>query len=653
MVEAEDYLQIRAQQGEVTEFAEGFGLKAILAGLFVAFVVTPGSMFMWLMLGQQLGTPAVWVTLIIFLEIAKRCRTTLSRQEMFVIWSVTWGILGAAVMEHGMTFIWMQYFVRSDAAVQFEIANQIPFWKAPPPGSAAYTMRNLLHRDWWPAIALMGFFILWGRLSYFSLGYVLFRVTSDVERLPFPLAPIRAKGVVALAESEQETWRWRCFSIGSTIGIAFGLLYVGVPVLSGVFLRKEIYLIQVPFYDLTKQLQDVPWFRAVPMAIGTNLGGVFYGFVLPFPVVIGGFLAGVLGRLLLNPILYRLGVLEMWEPGMDYIETGLANQFDFWLSFSIGTVVAVALLGFYAAASRALRARRERKEAGTPTMLGPPPGRGDIPIPVALLFYVATTAWMILLCHWLVPKFPIWILLAFGFGYTPLMSYVSARLNGLTGHQVGVPYVREAALVLSGYKGVDVWFAPLPMADVGPGAAHFREVELTGTKFTSIFKAQVFLLPVAVVCSLLFWSFFYKISDIPEDYPFAMRFWPAGATVSAFWMTATTTGNAFFLKAIRFPFIAAGAGYGLLMYPFLRVIGAPTLFVYGTIQGLVGDPAMQFPTLAGALLGRYYMAKVFGKTQWPEYTPVLAAGFACGMGLVGMGSVALQLIARAVTMVPF
>ncbi len=648
----EDYFHLREEQGEPTEFADGFGIKAILAGLFVAFIVMPGSMFMWLMLGQQLGVPAVWVTLIIFLEIAKRCRTTLTRQEMFVIWSVTWGILGAAVMGQGMTFIWMQYFVRSDAAQQFEIASQIPFWRAPPPGSEAYALRSLLHRDWWPYLALMGTLVLWQRLNFFSLGYALFRLTSDIERLPFPLAPIQAKGVTALAESEEESWRWQCFSIGSTIGIAFGALYVGVPVLSGVFLREELYLIQVPFYDFTVSLQDVAWFRAVPLAIGTNLGGVFWGMVLPFWVVMGSFVSGVIGRLVLNPILYRAGVLQLWEPGMDYIETGLANQFDFWLSFGIGTALAIAIIGAYVAISRVIKAGREKRETGI-SSTAPPKGRGDVPVAVALLFYVAETAWMILLCHWLVPKFPLWILVAFGFGYTPLMSYISARLSGLTGHRIGIPYVREASFVLSGYKGVDIWFAPVPLGDAGAGSAHFREIELTGTKFISIFKAQVVMLPLAVFASLLFWSFLYRISDIPEDYPFAMRFWPRDAAVRAFWMTATTTGNAFFLQAIKWEFIGAGAAYGLILYPLLRLIGAPTLFVYGTIQGVVGDPAMAFPQFAGAIAGRFYFQKMFGRQRWQEYAPILAAGFAAGTGLVGMGAVALRLIASAITMVPF
>jgi hypothetical protein len=569
---------------------------------------------------------------------------------MFIIWSITWGVLGAAVGARGMNFIWAQYFVRSDAAQQFEIAYQIPFWKAPPPESAAYAERYLLHRDWWPNLLLMGSLVLWWRLGFFSLGYVMFRITSDIEKLPYPLAPIAAKGVTALAESEQETWRWRCFSIGSTMGAAFGLLYVAVPTLSGVFLRRPLYLLPVPFYDMTESLQDISWFRAVPVAISTNLGAVFYGFVLPFWMVMGSFVAGVMGRFVLNPILYKAGMLDMWEPGMDYIETGLANRFDFWMSFGIGTALAVALLGIYAALSRAFRSRTERREIDR---VGPPPGRGDVPIMVALLFYLAQTFWMVALCHYLVPKFPIWILLAFGFVYTPVMSYISSRLNGLTGHRIGIPYAKEAAFVLSGHKGVDIWFAPVPLGDVSQGAAHFRQVELTGTKFTSVFKAQLVMLPLALVTSLFFWSFLYRISDIPEDYPYAMRFWPRNATVRAFWMTATTTGNEFFLQAIKWKIIAAGTLYGCVAYPVLRLLGAPTLFLYGTIQGLVGDPAMQFPRFGAALLGRFYLRNVFGKEQWQNYTPVLAAGFSAGMGLVAMGSVAVMLISKAVSMVPF
>lgn len=656
MPQREDYLQIRDEQEEAKEFREGFGLKAVLGGLFVAFLVLPGSMFMSLMLGQQLGDAAVWVTLIIFLEICKRCRTSLSKQEMYIIYSVTIGVMGAGMARIG-GFIWMQYFIRSPAATSFEIADRIPIWIAPPSDSQAYVLRDLLHRDWWPHLGLMAVGIVWGRLNFFSLGYIAFRVTSDVERLPFPLAPIAAQGITALAESDKETWRWRCFSIGSTIGIAFGLVYVAIPALTGVFLKTPLYLIPVPFIDFTKKVQNISWLQAVPLAVSTSLGQVMTGFVLPFWMVVGSFCAGVFGRLMLNPILYRHGILKRWERGMDVIETGIANNFDFWLSFGIGTGVALAVLGIYSTTKSVIQARRKRDKSDANVdwrrLFAPPAGRGDIPISIAALFYLAKTSWTIVLCNWLVPKFPIWILLLFGFGYTPIMSYVSARLAGLTGHGVGFPYVKEATFILSGYKGVDIWYAPIPLGDAGMGAQSFRITELTGTKFTSRYKAEFFMIPVSLFASLFFWSFIYRISDIPEDYPYVSRFWPRDAIMSAFWMTATTSGNDFFLNAVKLKVVGFGLGYGLLAYPILRLLNAPTLFLYGTIRGLAGDPLEWTPELVAALFGRFYFAKKFGKERWSRFTPVLAAGFGCGMGLIGMVSIAVRLIASAITQLPF
>jgi len=648
----EEYLRLRAEQEEPSAYRGGFGLKAIFGGVFVGFLVVPGAMFMNLMLGTQLTEAAVWVTLIVMLEIAKRCRATLTKQEMYVLHNVTAGMIAAGAGGVFGGFVWMQYFVRSSAAIQFEVVNRLPFWVAPPPGSAAYITKNLLHRDWWPMLALMGLGILWGRLSFFSLGYVLFRITSDVERLPFPLAPITAKGVTALAESEHDTWRWRCFSIGSVVGTSFGIVYIAVPTVTGVFLQEPIYLLPVPFYDLTLKVQEIEYFRAVPLAVSTNLGQIFTGFVLPFWMVVGSFVGGVLGRFVLNPMLYRAGVLQRWEPGMDYIQTGLANRFDFWLSFTIGTAVAVAILGFYEA-FKALAMSRKKQSFFSLRVLAPPKGRGDVPISIAVLFYVAQTSWTIMLAHWLVPKFPIWIMVVFGFAYTPIMSYISARLAGLTGHTVGIPYVREATFVLSGYRGIDIWSAPIPIGDSGGGAVTFRITELTGTRFTSIYKSQFFVIPVSIFVSLVFWSFIYRISDIPEDYPYAMRFWPPRAVMNCFWWTATTTGNAFFLSAFKPKFVGFGLAYGLGAYPILKLLGAPTLLLYGTIRGLTADPIDAIPELTAALIGRFYMVRIFGRKQWVNYTPVLAAGFGCGIGLVGMLSMAIRSMSSAVSMIPY
>jgi len=646
-----EYQEFRGDDELPRTFEEGFGWKAIIGGLFVGFLMVPGGMFLGLMVGGVGYAQAVeWVTIIFFTEIARRCRTSLTKQETYVLFSCASGVLMMSIGSYFQNFIWNQYLMQSPFAFKFGIAHRVPIWVAPPPGSEAFSARSLLHHDWWPNLAMMGILLVWGRLNFYTLGYTLFRVTSDLERLPFPFAGINAQGVTALAESDKETWRWRVFTVGSTIGIAFGAIYVAIPTLTQVIFNKSIQLIPIPFIDLTTNFQDI--LPAVPLALATNLGMIFFGFVMPFWAVVGSAIGSTLGRLVLNPMMYHLGVLKTWTRGSNVIETSIANGVDFWMSFGIGTSVGVAVIGIVTAVRHLLRSKNiERRGKGS---LATPEGRGDYPIPLAILLYVVSTTATIVICHSLVPKFPIWILLVFGFIYTPFMSYVSARLIGLVGHHVAMPYIKEATFVLSGYKGVDIWWAPIPMQDLGYAAQEFRSVELTGTKFTSIFKLQLYMIPLAIGSSLLFWSLIWKMGEIPSSaYPYAMRFWPQTAFWQCFWRTATTTGNDYFMQAINKWTVLGGASFALVTYSVLSLFHLPTLLLYGVITGIQAEPTNAVPMLIAAMVGRYYFAKRFGPENWRRYTPILAAGYGCGFGLIGMVSVAVTLISKAVSQMPF
>lgn len=647
----DDLLMERSLQDQPKEYRDGFGWMAILGGLFVGLLIVPGDIFMTLMLGQSMGGVSRWVTLILFIEIAKRCRRDLGKQEIFILFVFAGTVLGQAGIEG--SFIWMQFFVQSPAAELFEIGDRIPIWVAPPPESDAYALRSLFHRDWWPHMALMAIGIVWGRLNFFSLGYALFRITSDLERLPFPMAPIAAQGITALADSEKETWRWRCFTIGAAIGMAFGAIYVAVPTITGVIFDKSLEIIPIPFIDLTQNFEKI--LPAVPVAIGTNIGSILVAFVLPFWMVAGSFFSAVVGQLMLNPLLYHWGILTKWNPGMDVIATQQSNYLDFWFSFAIGTALGTAIIGFWTAGKAIWKAKKEQRESDTPKSVLPAiEGRGDIPIPLALLFYVVSTTGTIILCHYLVPKFPVWILLAFGFGYTPLISYVSARLIGLTGHGTGIPLVKESTFILTGYKGIDIWSAPIPMGDAGGASQAFRECELTGTNFISKFKAATLAIPMAVGFGLLFAYLIWKMGEIPSSqYPYAMKFWPRNAFNGCLWWTATTTGNDFFLSIIKPPIMLAGMLYVCIAYPFMVMVGLPQLFLWGTIRGLAGDAIDNIPEFGAALLGRYYFAKRFGRIQWARYTPIMAAGYGVGIGLIGMTCIAIKLIASAISQMPY
>jgi hypothetical protein len=52
------------------------------------------------------------------------------------------------------------------------------------------------------------------------------------------------------------------------------------------------------------------------------------------------------------------------------------------------------------------------------------------------------------------------------------------------------------------------------------------------------------------------------------------------------------------------------------------------------------------------LLGRYYFQKRLG-LKWRQYVPVVAAGFACGMGLITTVGVGITFLNKSVITMPF
>ena len=221
----EEIEEYRDLLDEPDEFVDGFNSKTIVGALFVSIVMVPGNIYLDLMIGGSIGAAAQWVTIILFIELAKRSFTILKRQEVYLLYYVT----SSLVNRESNAFeglLWHQYFVQSPAVAQFGIQKALGelWWYAPPANSEALIERTFLHADWFWPIAFLVLGTIMGRIAWFTASYVLFRITSDYENLPFPFAPINAHGAMALAEesSGDITWRWRMFSIGAVIGVVWG-----------------------------------------------------------------------------------------------------------------------------------------------------------------------------------------------------------------------------------------------------------------------------------------------------------------------------------------------------------------------------------------------------------------------------------------------
>ncbi len=668
MKEDRELEQYRSLMAAPKSWADGFSVRSVIGCIFIGLVMMPASMYLGLLMGQGLSDAARWVTVVLFVELARRSYTTLSRPEIFVLFYMA----GAVLASPFSSLLWTQYFVHSQAAQAAGISDHIPAWLAP--SQQVIDQRTFFNKAWLGPILMIVLGQFLGRLDRFGLGYVLFRVTSDVEKLPFPFAPVGALGITALAESSStptsaktDSWRWRVFSIGSMIGLVFGALYVGIPALSSIFLKKPVELLPLIFADYTSN--NVP--AATPVTLSFDLGNVLLGMVLPFYAVIGS-LVGMIITWIANPIMHHFHILHRWTPGMNAIDTSYANSLDFYLSFGIGISLAIAAIGFYhvgaslrktkrkpEGAVAALDAETRSEESAWHRLLHPPAGRGDIPLWAGIAIYFFSTTTYIVLCRFLVPDFPLWILLAYGFVYTPLISYVAARMEGIAGQWVEIPMLREATFIAAGsmgYRGVGIWFAPIPINNYAGTVVDFRTQELTGTKFTSLIKAELIIFPVVIVSSLLFAQYFWRLAPIPSaQYPYTNKMFELNARQQALVQSSTLGGGqgGEFYQAIQWKVIASGTGIGVVSYAALAFAGAPTMLIYGLIRGLGGGfiPGM-LPQLIGALLSKFYFEKRFG-LKWREYAPVLLAGFSCGIGLISMFSLGCLLIAKSVFQLPY
>lgn len=628
-------------------FHEGFSWKTVVGAFFLGFIMMPATMYLQMFAGAQ-GTvteAARWVTIIIFAEIARRSLKDLRAQEVYILYYMAG--LTTSLPFRGL--LWNQYFAGCDFAQGMGIAQDIPTWWAPSAAAIEQGGRTFFTKEWIAPIVFVSLSLLIQRLDHYGLGYVMYRITSDVEELPFPMAPVGASGIVSLVETKgsREPWRWRCFSIGGMIGLVFGVVYIGVPAVTGAFLAKPIQVLPIPWLDITRTVSGI--LPATPANLVFDFGAFLMGTVMPFWAVIGGIL-GVALIMVLNPVLHGLGMLPGWDPQMGFIDTVYTNQVDFYLSFGVGLMAAIALISVVQSVLPAFRSRVSTKTLDRPSawrrLVTDNVKRGDFSIFIALGIYCLTTACWIGASSWLVPGFPWIFFVGYAVIYVPLLSYTTAKLEGLCGQALTIPMAREATYILSGYHGVGIWFAPVPEPYYGVQTVEFRVLELTGTKIMGHIKTQLIALPIVLISTILFSQLLWKMAPVPsEAYPFASQMWDLQARTACLTMSSTMEGGSAFMDAWNWNYVFAGMASGSAAFVVLAALGLPTLIVFGLVRGMgLAMPGVLLLQALGALVARFYLRKRF--TMWMKYAPVVLAGYTCGMGLVGMLSVSFSILQK-------
>ena len=655
--ELQEYRKIM-EPPEIDQFEDGFGWKAVAGAIFLGFIVSPATRYLSLVIGQEAGISGAmtWVMIIFFAEVAKRSFSTLKTQELYVLHFMA----GAALAAPFTGYLWIQYVARSEYVQGLGLAAELPRWAVPAAEDVQAAGRTFLTRAWVPIILLTLFGQLISRFHNYGLGYVLYRVTSDVEKLPFPFAPVSAAGIVALStdRGEETTWRWRCFAIGGMLGIAWGAVFICVPMITEVILPKRVELIPMIFIDLTEQVTQ--YLPAVPFNLVLNFGAFLTGMIVPFWGVVGGFI-GLVITMIANPILQNAGILSTWRPDMGFIDTTFVNSLDFYMSFGMGLTIAVTFSQFFIFLSTTIKnmLRPKARDLSHQKSFGRRAkdtwrmlvtnnkARGDFSIFIALAIYFVETFSWILLGYYLVPGYPWMIMVFYAMVYTPLISYATAKLEGICGRAVNLPYLKELTILLSGHKGVDIWFAPMPIQNVGAETVGFRVLELTGTKIISQIKTILLTLPIVIAASFVTAELLWRMADVPSSaYPYTERMWELQLRNWCLMKTATLEGGSQVMEALHMEYAVWGFASGGILFTVLSALGLPIMLVFGAVWGLTqSTPGAMFCTMAGAVVARLYFKRKY-KDMWLKYMTAILAGFGCGMGLSSMIAMAFNVISR-------
>ncbi len=642
---------------EAEGFEDGYNWKAVAGALFLGFIVNPATDYLSLVVGNDasIGGSMKWVLIIFFSEIAKRSFSKLKTQELYVLHYM----VGAALADPFSGYLFKQYMAQSEYVQGLGLAAELPAWAFPSAASIQEAGRTLFTTAWLPITALTIFGMVVSRIDNYGLGYVLYRLASDVEKLPFPFAPMSAAGIVALSEGkdDKEKWRQRCFAIGGMLGVVWGIVYICVPMITQVLLPQRIELIPLVFIDFTPQVGSV--LEAVPFNLVLNFGAFLSGMIVPWWGVVGSFI-GLVITWIANPILQKTGVLSTWEPEMSFIDTIFVNNIDFYLSFGIGLTLAVtfsklAISGSMTIKNLFIKPKKEETlhqkkwtesiKEGWKILITNNTARGDFSVFGAFGIYLASTFSWIVLGLYLIDGYPWMILTFYALVYTPIISYATAKLEGVCGQAVNIPYLKELTILLTGHKGADIWFAPMPIQNLGAETVGFRVLELTGTKIISQIKTLALTLPIVVVASFFTSEILWRMAPIPSSaYPWTERMWELDLRNKCLMLTSTLEGGSQFLEAIHFEYTGWGLVAGLCTFTGLNALGLPIMLVFGAVWGLnQSNPGALFCTFAGACIAKFYFKKKY-KDMWLKYMMVVMAGFGCGMGVTSMIAMSFNVI---------
>ncbi|HDD63998.1 MAG TPA: hypothetical protein ENF53_02380 [Thermoprotei archaeon] len=598
----------------------------VYVGLIITgFVFLPVSIWLQWTIGLDtfsILTSIEFTVLLLVVFFASLSGQSVSKQEAFILY----GNAGAVLTQTVATGLILRWYIRSSEwAYRFKLADLIPSWYAPPP-SIPHT---LFDASWIPVliVLILSLGIVVNALDL-SVGYICYYLWGRLEKLPFPTARAWAEASIVIPERRRYKERF----ISSIMAALLSMSISGVIF----FIYREIWV------DMTYLME--PFMPGSTLAFVLDVISFSMGFIIPFNVTVSMFIGALISNLIGPHLAYKAGLFTTWQPGMSFDLVYQYSQVELWMSTTIGFSLALAAYSLAKYRRYFITAFSTLTRRG---MIGE-----EKTLKFAVTIFITAGSLIALISYILVASdVPLWMLLLFlmlAIPWVLVYNLVASRITAETGMGIGIPFLREAILFGSGYKGVAAWFIPLfdPSAATGAAAAGWASVYMacdwTETSKSEYLKAFVFAMILGYILSFVFVEAFWKIAPIPSRaYPATAARWPLIAYWSLIWpaigsgrLAGTTLPplvKALF-RNLTIQNISAAFIVGLVLQVVTVRFNLP-FSVAAFIGGFSGMIPYIITIFAGGIVNKL-IERSLGKEKWEKYRVSVAIGLQLGEGII-------------------
>lgn len=632
-------------------YQSGITWRSILALIFSAVFLTPVIIFSNL-IGAGGGIDiAIYATLIFFTEIFLFFHKPLTQHEITLIYCTAWLPIGT--MSGSMIFLnylYNGYFARSpvtamfkDPFTGFSLRDIIPWWFAPSHSSEVYLLRTFIHPDWLAPIIVSMVSLTLSLLMIVALAMIIINLYIEIEKLPFPLANVDAS--ICRTLGDREPVRMRSLMIGALIGLIYGAVLFMVPIISSGVFGIQASFLPIPWIDLNFHIEKI--FPGASFGIATDLIPYVWGFVFPPEILtsifLGSFSVWFVGNYIALKMPYFAEWQREWTPGMSISLIFQRATLWIWASPQIGFALAVAAFNIIKFRKSLYKAFKSMVHFTSSAKAA-----GYFSLKIALLMYFIGSLGSIALFLYLIPDFPLWVLILMFTAYPFFTAIVAGRIVGETSFQISIPYVWQGTLLASGFPKTEAWFAPAPVTAGEQAAGQMYIVKimtLTNTKPGDFFKFLILMLPLSIFASFTYTSLFWMIAPIPSVfYPATVINWPVSAAIQGLWCSRQLN--------IFKPDLIIGGFAAILLLAFITSFMRSIPF---SIAAFVGGTFMQVPSplamLLGYLVGKYVMRRYIG--NWENVKTSLVGGIILGEGISIVLASSVVVVAKSLWTLPY